>query len=653
MKKIIYTVLCASLMFGISSCQKDNTAGTEAEGGVTISAKVEDVLNVRGTTNEALQNSAQVKIYKPSFGGLVREYTYSTMPEVIYLPAGAGYRVDVIAGELVKSNPTVASFTEKSYKGSASFSITAGVVSNSPIEVNATICNAISNVTFGNSIAESFDKGYKLTIGLDGNNLEYTAANAGADGYFIVPDNVLEPKLEWSFNGSLLKNGEAFTKSGNFTVEAGKKYTMNLIYTEKDGTLSVEILVDKSTTNFNDQIMFEPTSVGISSSKSWEIWATHATVHADVDLTMYDESKVFFQYRKAGTEDEWTRTAAATKVSNDGAFDAVISGLTPETEYEYQLIVTTNSTDQSEEFVPGTKTITTAAAPALPNSSFEEYHTHSDGYDLIYSKGATSWWECGNQSVFGVTVNVTTSSTDIPNPSQIEGSYDPGTNTRSVRMKSAQNGVGSIKVLAAGNLYSGIYGGTEITTMSGKVNFGRPFTGRPTAVRMYVKYNTGKIDMIKNQPSDITLTNETMDKAQIKVALGDWKATTYGGVASSPVLANTAEVSKIINFDTDGAGRKAGDKEKGTIAYGTAIIDGAGGAESVTINGQPASKTYADYNNWNVLTIPIKYFDLKTNPTHIIVSFTASAWGDYMSGSTSSDLYIDAVELIYDSNVIE
>ena len=178
MKKLIYTALCAGLMFSISSCQKDYTEGTEVEGGVSISANVEDVLASRAIDAETLKNTAQVKIYMPAYAGLAREYTYSDMPDVVYLPAGNGYRVDVVAGERVNPAPAIASFENKSYKGSATFDVTAGVVNSSPITVNAQICNAITNVTLDESIAEAFNEGYKVTIGLDGNNLEYTAANS-------------------------------------------------------------------------------------------------------------------------------------------------------------------------------------------------------------------------------------------------------------------------------------------------------------------------------------------------------------------------------------------------------------------------------------------------------------------------------------------
>lgn len=640
MKKFItYIAVGMGVMLMAASCQRDASNDVLAEGGVRFSATIDNTLATRANDAELL-NSANVKIYKPSFAGLVREYTYADMPEVVYLPEGSGYRVDVVAGEAAKENPVIASFDSKSYKGSADFSVVANQVNPTPIEVKANISNAITVVTFGESIAEAFGEAFSLTIGLDGNNLEYNSDNSGAEGYFVVADNAIDPMIEWSFSGTLSKNGETKSKSGSFQVAQGKEYKMNLIYIEKNGDLSVEIMVDKSTDNKNDQIIFVPSSTNLASSRQYEIWATHATLHANVDLNAYDATKVYFQYCVVGTE-AWSRSEAATKVSDDGEFTGVVSGLTPNTTYEYRLVVTNNSTGE-EEVINGVKEFTTESAPVLPNGSFEEYDD-SGSFHKFYNS-TEKWWDCGNQTVAVVTVNVTTSSTDIPNPSTIEGSYDVGTNTRSVRMKSEYKMI----AFAAGNLYSGQYGGTSGTT--GSVKFGRPFSARPTAMRLYTKYTTSTINRVGDiAPAGVT-QNQTMDRAQIKVVLGDWDPGIYNGDSTSPVFVTTAKPENIVDFAVDGAARKAGDKTKGTIAYGTAIIDGAG---DVTINGQKDSKTYADYNSWNVITIPIVYYDTKTIPTHIIVSFTASAWGDYMTGSESSDLYVDAVELIYDDNVVE
>ena len=625
MKKLIYTAICASLMFGLSSCQNDESSANE--GAITIAANIDDSPMVRSAeTDTELKNNAKVNIYLPSYGGRIRQYTYSDMPEIIYLPAGNGYRVDVEAGERVAEKPTVASFDSKSYKGSASFNVTAGVVNTTPIVVEAKICNAITNVTFGEGVEEAFNDGYQLSIGLNSNNLVYTASNAGTDGYFIIADDVLDPTLDWTFTGTLAKSGESFSKSGSFTVEQGKKYLMNVVYTEHNGVLKVIIRLDTSPNDKDDTIIFEPLSTGIEKTRDHEIWATHTTLHAIVDLETYNEEKVYFEYRMAGT-DAWTKTAAATKISDNGDFSLLVSGLKPEAKYEYQLVLTPNDTTKPEERIVSEpiNTITMKAAPQVPNASFE-YTSKTDGYDIFHKDDAlvpencrTKWWDSGNSSASIASTVLTYADT---------GSGNVKDGKQSICLHSHV----ILNNLAAGNLYSGFMHSYKVAPVSGIVCFGRPFTGRPSKLRMWVKYTGGTGSATKNLSGS--------DEGQIKVALGNWKKEQYGhgnGTDDSPVAVNTADQSTFVDF--------ANDPKGGTLAYGTAFIKADG---TTTINEETEPKKC---NDWLQITIPIEYFNTTTLSTHIIISCAASRYGDYFEGYKDSKLWVDGIELIYDSEI--
>lgn len=625
MKKLIYTAICASLMFGLSSCQNDESSANE--GAITIAANIDDSPMVRSAeTDTELKNNAKVNIYLPSYGGRIRQYTYSDMPEIIYLPAGNGYRVDVEAGERVAEKPTVASFDSKSYKGSASFNVTAGVVNTTPIVVEAKICNAITNVTFGEGVEEAFNDGYQLSIGLNSNNLVYTASNAGTDGYFIIADDVLDPTLDWTFTGTLAKSGESFSKSGSFTVEQGKKYLMNVVYTEHNGVLKVIIRLDTSTNDKDDTIIFEPLSTGIEKTRDHEIWATHTTLHAIVDLETYNEEKVYFEYRMAGT-DAWTKTAAATKVSDNGDFSLLVSELEPEAKYEYQLVLTPIDTTKPEERIVSEpiNTITMKAAPQVPNASFE-YTSKTDGYDIFHKDDAsvpencrTKWWDSGNSSASIASTVLTYADTG-------SGNFKDGKQSICLHSKTILGN------LAAGNLYSGFMHSYKVAPVSGIVCFGRPFTGRPSKLRMWVKYTGGTGSATKHLSGS--------DEGQIKVALGNWKKDKYGygnGTDDSPVAVNTADQSTFVDF--------ANDPKGGTLAYGTAIIKADG---TTTINGETEPKKC---NDWLQITIPIEYFNTTTLSTHIIISCAASRYGDYFEGYNNSKLWVDGIELIYDSEI--
>ncbi|MBQ7823022.1 MAG: PCMD domain-containing protein, partial [Bacteroidaceae bacterium] len=51
---------------------------------------------------------------------------------------------------------------------------------------------------------------------------------------------------------------------------------------------------------------------------------------------------------------------------------------------------------------------------------------------------------------------------------------------------------------------------------------------------------------------------------------------------------------------------------------------------------------------WTQCTITLDYRSLDRIPTYIVLTASASKYGDYFAGSTSSVLYLDDMELIYE-----
>ena len=666
MKKYIYLTIGIVSMLIVTSCQKDVLENPSlGEGGFSLALNVDDSETVATraamTPAEAVAN-ADVKIYKPNTQGLIRQYTYSEMPNVVYLPKGNGYRIDVVAGEATSASPRKANFEQKSYKGSTEFDVVANNITNS-VNLTAKICNAITNATFDPTIAENFEDGYTLTFSLtkDETNpdktLVYTSNKSGMDGYFIIDNLLLETNIYWAFNGNLKSDGSAFTADGfisastdsddadNVNDLAGARQKMTFKYVVKDGKLTFELDVDMSTEDVDNILAWSPTSTGISTSKPYEIWATFATVHADVDTDTYDADEVYFQYRKktASNSEEWVRIKA-TKPANEGdQYSAEIKGLTANTEYEYQLILCTKDTEtindagetvtvEGEEIVIGDgdgdgnadepTTLTTGNNQQVPNASFEDAHTGSSGMDdgvtLFYPQGGTPWWGSGNQKVSIATAHVTKQSTTVP--------HSKNNNKYSVILKSEV--VSGVK-FAAGNIYSGYFYDLDIATQNGIVHFGRTtaadgkeFTSRPTGVSFYVRYQGNKVDNDKNGP----LTSSNYDKGQIKFAIGTWGKSKYGGSNESPVAVNTANTSTfwdIASLDE-------------TTAYCDKIFEGNGsdtGWLKVTLK--------FDYNSNGKGKNP-------TNPTHIIISAASSMYGDYFEGASGSTMYLDDIQLLYD-----
>ena len=621
MMKHIIRVAFLGLVLGAASCSKVEDLSSEKGYGVlSIDMSLAD--QTRAVTEDDLRSTASVKIYKADFSGLVRSYTYSDMPENISLVADQ-YRVDVEAGEIVKNQPVLASWDSKSYKGSKEFTIVAGKTET--VQVEAKVCNAVTQVSFDSSVAENFNAGYTLTLNVDGDQsrqLVYDASKSGQEGYFVI-EGLDEPSFTWTFAAALAKDGSQFLKSGQIeNIEQGKVYKMNLKYTIKDGELSFTLMVDYDTEVNDDTIVFEPVSTGLAASSPFEIWARRATVHADVDPSESEGKTIQFSYSSNGTN--WSVVNAVA--DGEAAWKAELTGLNPSTAYSYRLLI-------DGEKVGDELTLTTDVATPIPNGSFEYVSLVSGTsyykfYDPNCSDPAsrTKFWGSGNgegdEGVAG-SASMGVIITDIDKSDKVDGN-------QSLLAKNGEK----LGMLTAGNIFTGDF--TELivgTKNGGKVNFGRPWTSRPSAMKLYCKYTTGQMDIVNGAPAGTTLTSgQTYDRAQIKFALGTWAYKQYGGTKNCPVQVNTLDESTFVDFFTDPS----------TIANGELIIynDGyeisRGGKKSATTSG------------WIEYTIPLNYRNLYTYPTHIMISISASQYGDYFSGYSGSKLWVDKVELIYE-----
>lgn len=327
-----------------------------------------------------------------------------------------------------------------------------------------------------------------------------------------------------------------------------------------------------------------------------------------------------FMYRAVGS-DRWLEVDPSDITSDGGTFVAHIKDLIPASDYEVYAFSGIEQTAVWE--------FTTEAAVRIPNGSFE-YASKVSGKDYYkfydpscgVEEGAYMFWGSGNgegeEGVSG-SANMGIVITYIDTDEKVDG-------RQSVRAQTSQ----MAGILAAGNLFTGQFAGL-VGTSGGMVNFGRPWTTRPKALKLYCKYETGKMDIIKGSPAGVTLTKEDYDRAEIKFALGDWDYRRYGGTKESPVHVNTTDARTFVDYNTDAS----------TIANGNLIIHHDG----YILNGE--AKVTSATDEWVEYTIPLNYRDIDRTPTHIIVSCAASQYGDYFTGCSSSKLWIDAVELIY------
>ncbi|MDE5642352.1 MAG: DUF4493 domain-containing protein [Muribaculaceae bacterium] len=313
-----------------------------------------------------------------------------------------------------------------------------------------------------------------------------------------------------------------------------------------------------------------------------DVYATTAVLRANVSG---DAEEFGFNYRKAG-DSEWTYVSGK---ADGNAYTAALSGLSPETEYEYVAATPEFASSKVVKF-------TTEGAPQLPNSSFED--SYLDGKVLrFYKEGDAMFWDSGNKGSSTLNVNITTLSSDYRHSGET-----------SVRLGSQKVAI----AFAAGNLFVGEFLGTESLT-KGILGWGRPFSARPKALKAWVKYTPAVI----NDYNGGDLQKGSMDEGIIYMALLDNSTETYGNYGPWPCMIATKQ-PKL--FDPKGSN---------VIAYGEKIFSGA-----------------TDGDGLVEVTIPLDYIRNDIKPSNIVLTASASRCGDYYTGGASV-MYIDDIELVY------
>ncbi len=349
------------------------------------------------------------------------------------------------------------------------------------------------------------------------------------------------------------------------------------------------------------KLYVEPTEVKVMLSQC-DVWAKRAYLTAQGDTSL----ECGFSYREQGATD-WIDVNKEDVIISSGQFTTTLNGLTPDTNYEFRASVGDNISavisKQSESVMP------------LVNGGFEEWNKDSKVWYPFLDE-VSRYWDTGNKgaTTLGEDYNLTTPLQEDIRPGS-KGAYSAKLQSRNVLVK-----------FAAGNLFVGRYVKTAVT--NGIVGFGQPFTSRPTALRGWVKYNCGTIDIIGETPPGVEIVkNETKDSGSIFIALGTWTPEEYGvssretemlGTEQTPIIVDTRDKNTFFN-----------PKAKAVTAYGEMIF-----TESV--------------GEWTEFTIPLSYNSMSEIPSTIVLVCSASRYGDYFTGSTQSMMLLDDFELIYE-----
>lgn len=291
-----------------------------------------------------------------------------------------------------------------------------------------------------------------------------------------------------------------------------------------------------------------------------------------------------FEYRLAG-DAQWTTVPQQDIVSDGGSFHACIKHLSPGTEYEARAY---SGNEYGE-----TISFTTGAVSQVPNSSFDDWWLDGKVWNP-WPEGGPQVWDTGNK---GATTLGTSNSMPTEDTSSGTG-WAAMLETRFV-------GIGSIGKLAAGNIFVGRYVRTDGT--NGVLSLGYAFTDRPTKVKGYLKYKTAPISSTTAGYEDL---KGRPDTCIVWCALID---------QDEPLEIRTNPNNRQV-FEPSA---------DYVVAYGRVQFG-------------------EDVENYIPFEFELEYRSTSRVPRYILITASASKYGDYFTGGNGAVLYVDDLVLDYD-----
>lgn len=594
--KRLYSLLVILTTLLLFACEEKDGMGSRV-GYLRLSVGESNAVETKADEEPAYDPKAfAVKITDKKTSAVVEEFDAWAVDESKLIKLEEGTYVISASSANYDEEP---GFNKPYYAGSKEVAIKAGDELNETL--TCTLANVKVSVVFDEKLLEKYaDRTISVSVGATGGTpMNFGKDNCGRDvqAYFPAGGD-LTAKI------SITKpSGETGVYSDEYTLEKveAKHYYVLTYKLESTGSGDFNITYNPNGwTEYEYVFEVDPVASNVA-TLSANPWAKFAYLTASDAKSATGATPVNpkLQYRQQGT-DVWNDLVTTTTGEGEEAvYTATATSLTPNTTYEYRLVG-----DNDFEITP--MQFTTEEAKELYNGDFDGWYSASGVWYAVsnetdYNKG-NAFWDSGNKGASLMSKNPTS-----PEESVV---HTPG--GKSAKLQSQYVGVGgALGAFAAGNLYTGHF--VNILGMSGaEIQFGSEFTGRPTQLHGYFQYTAGTVDYYgKTTPSDALVKDGGTDMNSIYIALSD---------ADAPYKVNTKE-GKFVDFDND----------PNIIAYGELPA-----SECVTTSG------------WKEFTIDLVYRDLTRVPKYIIVVASASKYGDYFTGSTSSVMYIDDFSLVYD-----
>jgi len=354
-------------------------------------------------------------------------------------------------------------------------------------------------------------------------------------------------------------------------------------------TFTMEIL-DKIDQEVSVTFSFEIRPDVKISAENPVVWAKFATLRGN----SADEMGQVFMIRKVGEVDYKPVTNVQVDPTT-GDVTALVMNLEANTKYEYYLVSGEEGNLNQSEPTP----FTTDDMPIVPNLSFDDW-CESDGVVYPNANQNDAYWDSGNKGAKTAGLSPT------------EGTSEVVVKGKAAYLHTEWVNAVVVQTMAAGNIYTGSFKKAiiDLSNPGAMLDFGRPYTGRPTKLSGYYRYIPKEVD----KGGYKELEKGSMDKCSIYIILCDWTA---------PFAVNTQKEQFVVLSDPS------------ILAYGE-------------LSDAEASRT--DMTEYEKFEIDIKYRDTNRKPSYILIVASASKYGDYFTGGVGSTLYIDEFELGFDYN---
>lgn len=594
MKKTFFSFIISLATLLVMSCQQDDLEGNvgylRVEVGTNsyVSTRIADEYNPQQIALQIVNSKGEIVTSTDDWETLAGTQ--------LRLPAGV-YTLNASSNGFDGSE---SGYDIPYYAGSEQVTVQTGK------EVTANIVCTLANVKVTVNYDESFQQFKTATTevasALEGvAALNFTMNEELKPGYFPVGD--LNVTVNVTNNA-----GQSHSQTTNITdVKARKHYILNFKVAEAGSinkptvTINGEEIVYSFTFNVSTEAA---TKLSVEQANAWSNFAyVRGSIESQEAGTELDAANMTFEY-KATSDEEWTSIVA--QVDGANAFKATLTNLKPGTQYSYRMAYNGGS---DAIFKSDASNFTTENQEVVPNLSFDDWCTVKNAG--LIGTGNTYYATSDYNNLFWDSGNEGANTLSVENPTQPEE-----TDVISGKAAKLTSKVVASTQFAAGSLFTGDFGSASLSPLGAYLDFGRPFTGRPSQLKGYYKYNPVNINYIDTERVTAVQKGDR-DLCSIYILLADWEA---------PFAVSTGD-NKFVDIN-----------DPSVIAYGELGAD------------KTSPESMANYEEF---TIDIKYRDITRKPTYILIVCSSSKYGDYFTGGKGSTLLLDEFQLVYGEPVLE